>query len=493
MPGDLTRQRRGAPPPPGYRPQIPGSNGATTVRSGSMGPTIPAVGGPPPGGTPPTPPAGSPPTGPITPPGPAGPRFGPPRVRPPGTPVAPPTTPAPTPLLHPSVPGATVTPFGPTQGDLQGGFIAPTQSARGATASGRTDAAAGTAAAFSLPTAVGSYATNFTNRLAPTDVEFDTLDTDLEAGDRVDPTDSAALQQFRTMRGDAATNLTNGRTRSQIAQDQMEAFDLENQPQLRDQLRAVGQRAASLGRLGMGDTAVEALNPFTDYLTRRAGMAKQLGAETAEGEISDRFNTLDASRGLVGEEEGIGAGRRNELRGERDYETDIDDTNVQRRIGERNTALDVRTGNTNRRFDANRAALELATGVSGTEQAGNLARVNTMAGLEGDITDRESDQRGELRDERDFQTMTGRQAIEDFLRERDYLDYRGDGEGNEGDLAYQRRMADSAIEAGLSPGDIFMQGAGIYGGGAAGATAGASNLLGQWLARNRQPTSGGGN
>lgn len=428
---------------------------------------------------------GAPMTPPVSPqlPGPGSPPLQPPGTQPP----APPTPP--TPLLNPGVAGTSVTPFGPTAGDLQGGFISPSQSVRGTAASGRTDAAVGTAAGFNLPTAVGGYNTNFRTQLQPTDVEFNGMDTDLHAGDAVNPEDSADLAQFRTMRSGAANNLTNGRSRSEIAQAQMEAFDLENSQGVKDLQREMIQRSAAGGRLGLGDDQVASLRPFVDMMNRRNALAKQLGAETAEGEISDRMNNLTAARGLVGEEEGIGASRRGEQRTERDYTTDIDDTNIQRRLNERDAELGLTERNTGRTFDANRAALEMATGLGGVEQAGNLARVNTLAGVEGDIYGREADQREEVRDERDFQTMTGRQALEDALRERDYNDVRGP----EGDLAWNRQFADRSIEEGLSPSGVYLGGAGQYGAGGAAASGAAGDLLGQWLGRERrqrQPAGG---
>jgi hypothetical protein len=91
--------------------------------------------------------------------------------------------------------------------------------------------------------------------------------------------------------------------RGAIAQSYLDAFDTRAAPQIRDQIRAVGQRAASLGRLGMGDTAVETLNPYTDYLKERAALASQLAGQSAEGQIADEANA------------------RAELRGERDYQT----------------------------------------------------------------------------------------------------------------------------------------------------------------------------
>lgn len=447
------------------------------------------------------------------------------------TPTPAPQSP-PTPLMQPGTPGATITPFGPQAGDLRGGMIAPGASTRSTAAGQRTDTAANNVASFNRPQAIGSYAQGFNQSLrynptqfqgvntqvsrGPIDpnLKFQGVDTNLNAGGRVDPNDTADMQQFRSMRSGAANSLTSGTTRSEIARQQMEAFDLENQPLIRDQLRAVGQRAASLGRLGMGDTAVEALNPFTDYLTRRAAMAKQLGAETAEGEIGDRFNTLGAARGLVGEEESIASGRRGELRGERDYSTEVEDINIGRQINERDTALGLSERNTARQmdlmrddmglaernvdrlrgerdasqdlsernamrdYDARRAALEMATGVAGQDQASNLASAGLLGGLEDSIYGRESDQREELRGERDYQSTVERMALEDAIRQQQM-------EMGQEDRDWSKDLAEDSLEAGINPAGIYMGASGQYGNAGAGGYSAAGDLLAQWLARQK--------
>lgn len=82
----------------------------------------------------------------------------------------------------------------------------------------------------------------------------------------------------------------NTANRGDIAQKYLDAFDLRAEPVLRDKLRSVGQRAASLGRIGMGDTAVEALNPYTDYLKERAALSNELAGRSADLQIGDEAN-----------------------------------------------------------------------------------------------------------------------------------------------------------------------------------------------------------
>jgi hypothetical protein len=88
-----------------------------------------------------------------------------------------------------------------------------------------------------------------------------------------------------------------GPSRSDIARQRLAAFDTEAQPMIDKRIKQVGKRAASLGRLGMGQTSIEALEPYTDYLTNRAALSHRLAADTAEGEIGDQRSNRDEMRG----------------------------------------------------------------------------------------------------------------------------------------------------------------------------------------------------
>ena len=172
-----------------------------------------------------------------------------------------PSAPPPPPVpMQPNVAGTAVTPYGPGN-DLRGGAVLPAVSERAGGASGMVDSAA---------QAIGS-----------------------------------------------------GPGRQQIAMDRLSAFDTAAQPMIRDKIQAVGRSAAKFGRLGMGDTGIEATRPFTDYLTQRDAYSKQLAADTAEGEIGDRFRGFDALSGYERGVRGFEAGERDEVRGERDFQSDM--------------------------------------------------------------------------------------------------------------------------------------------------------------------------
>lgn len=179
---------------------------------------------------------------------------------------------------------------------------------------------------------------------------------------QVTPQDTADQTAFRTLRMNAANTLASGPSRGDIAQKTLDAFDLRAQPKIRDQIRSVGQQASRFGRLGMGDTAVETTRPFTDYLTERAALSSDLAARTAEGEIGDRFDSLDSFRGLVGDEEGIQSGRRNELRGERGFQRQMGRDAIEDSF----RTHDVESGDYNDEFDRYLRMLTLGYGMNPT-------------------------------------------------------------------------------------------------------------------------------
>lgn len=179
----------------------------------------------------------------------------------PGGPDPNPTGPVPPPPpINPNVPGSTITPYGPG-GDLRGAMVTPGVTDRAGSASGMVDSAI---------RAVGT-----------------------------------------------------GASRSQIAEDRLKAFDLVNEQKVKDLQRASIQRASMGGRLGMGDEMVNSLRPFTDYQTARAALSHQLAADTAEGEIGDRFRGYDAAADYESGVRGFERGERDEVRGERDFQSDM--------------------------------------------------------------------------------------------------------------------------------------------------------------------------
>lgn len=319
-------------------------------------PKIPTVGGVPP----------------VMPPGPARPETGGPHVRT-AAPAMPPT--------YESGPAMPQQPVGPQTG---GGQVRNAAGGYGALPPTYADDAAGPGGpggvrprgarpvrGHGLPPAVGAGATSYTLRGRTPNVpdggtELPPGTTGREPppgtteppppqnlrGNVYAPVPGQDLTRYRGMRDDAAGNLANGPTRQQIAQQNLEAFDTAAAPQIRDQIRAVGQRAAALGRTGMGDTEVETMRPYTDYLTQRQAMATQLAADTAEGEIGDRRYAVDAMGRMVRDEYGYERGDRDEWRDERSWQRDEGQLGIENRIRGRQLESGEQMDEYNRRLQA---------------------------------------------------------------------------------------------------------------------------------------------
>lgn len=221
--------------------------------------------------------------------------------------------------------------------------------------------------------------------------------------------------------------------RSELARQRLAAFDAEAQPQIADGIKAVGKRAAALGRLGMGDTSIQALRPYTDYLTARSAMATRLAADTAEGEIGD-------------------------ARDRRDYRTGVAERNAGRKVAGRSTAYSMA---------GNQAA---------SNASNRYGRLSAMRGLEEGVNAEESGLREEQRGERTWQEQLARYAHEQSIRQREL-------ENSEMQQQFGRGLSLANLGYAGNPWQALLAGGNSYGNDAAGAFGGLGDLLAQYMAR----------
>lgn len=128
---------------------------------------------------------------------------------------------------------------------------------------------------------------------------------------------------------DEALAALGGPNRTELAQQALADFDEANAEGLHQRFRTVGQNAARLGRLGMGDTGKDVLNVGRDYERDRLRYSNELARSVAEGDIGDRFRRVDVTSGLRGQESDIDARLRSE--GREIAGTELDDR--YRRLG----------------------------------------------------------------------------------------------------------------------------------------------------------------
>jgi hypothetical protein len=307
--------------------------------------------------------------------------------------------------------------FGPGN-DMRFKTVMPGQSSRLTAVGGMVDRAASNVAGGNVDADTRRNTADFTSHLATPDVNFRGVDTDVGAGPAVDPTVSGDLAAYRAQQRAAADKLTGGPSRTDLVQREMDAFDASGASKVKDLEREVLQRASAGGRIGMGETELQASKPYTDYLLEREVKKAELASRVAEGEVADRQNNLTATRGLVGDQYSQDAGTRGEQRTERSNVQDTAAANLARRATERNVGLDVATGNVNRSAAAKAGGLSAGISAANASDASRRATLSALGALEGDVDTSGRADRAETRTERGYQTDTANKALDDSIRQR---------------------------------------------------------------------------
>ena len=242
-------------------------------------------------------------------------------------------------------------------------------------------------------------------------------------------------------------------------------------PQFQRELRDVGARAASLGRVGAGVTTNELTDVFSQRQRDLDQVRSGLAIDSAGREFGDRFNQLGASQGVAGQlfSQDIGdasfqQGLRGEARGERGFQAGQAGQEANRALqraglfsglggqeaGLAGQEFGARFGERGFQAGQDRAGANLAlqrgglfAGLQGQQfgqeqglrneargerQAGqdfdfrNLGAqqniLGQLGGLEGQQFGQEQSQRNELRGERGFQTGLDQQAIQNRVQQR---------------------------------------------------------------------------
>lgn len=145
--------------------------------------------------------------------------------------------------------------------------------------------------------------------------------------------------------------------RTAMAKSLLANFDASTADQQRQDYRDVGSYASSLGRLGMGQTAQDVQEVGRKHLTDRATLESKLAYDTSDQAIQDAINS------------------RNELRGERGYQTGQAQTAIDRNVQQAQLEEAIRNGTFNR-------GLSLANAGA----AGNPAYAQLTAAENGDTS-----------------------------------------------------------------------------------------------------------
>lgn len=255
-------------------------------------------------------------------------------------------------------------------------------------------------------------------------------------------------------------NLSTAPNRAGLAQQAFGLLQQESDPAFQQQLRQVGQRAASLGRLGAGMTTSNLGDVASERNRYLANEQQRLSLGAAEAELADRLNILGATQSGLGQLAGL-------------------DT----------ATTESRNRNVLDRFGAGIQGAEL--GLRGAGQLGNLAGLAFGEGRaqRGEAFDRdlaqygiESGQRNELRGERGYQneleSEAQRRAVDQRFAEEALL--QGQFGRNLGEAGLFRDLG-----YGYDPTAALQYGAGQYGQQASDAFGGVGDFVTEYMLRNQ--------
>lgn len=152
---------------------------------------------------------------------------------------------------------------------------------------------------------------------------------------QINPAANDRLRGTQSAVDAAAGALSGGPNRQQLAQDLFADYIAQSQPDFDRSLRGITQRNAAGGRLGSGMYGSDLTDAATARTRDLGSFATRLAYDTAGGDIQDRLNNLGALSGLEGQQFGMGAAQRNELRGERGYQQGVAGQAQQDAIGQR--------------------------------------------------------------------------------------------------------------------------------------------------------------
>jgi hypothetical protein len=130
-------------------------------------------------------------------------------------------------------------------------------------------------------------------------------------------------------------DLYNTPDRGQIAQSTFQRLRSSTEPDFQADLRDVGRNAATFGRLGAGMTTSRLGDVATNrerFLTEESG---RLSDEAASRTLDDRLGRFGASAGATQLFEGMDRGRRDELRGERGFQNQMQQQSFQEMMQQR--------------------------------------------------------------------------------------------------------------------------------------------------------------
>jgi hypothetical protein len=140
---------------------------------------------------------------------------------------------------------------------------------------------------------------------------------------QINPAASDRLKQYQDQLLSYSKGLADTPDRGELAKQAWEQEAAATEPQYQQDLRAVGEKNAALGRIGSGITTSELGDVSLQREKYLGNLQKQLATEAAGQTLQDRLNRLGAGQGLEGQTAAEEAAQRAEVRGERGYQHEV--------------------------------------------------------------------------------------------------------------------------------------------------------------------------
>ena len=172
---------------------------------------------------------------------------------------------------------------------------------------------------------------------------------------------------------DTALGALTGPDRGELASQAFSRIQEASAPRFQSELRDVGRRAAALGRIGSGVTTSE-LGDVQVTRERDLDLLRRgLATDAAGRQLDDRFRTLGATEGVADRLFGQERSSRGELRGERGFQTALDQQGIQNRVQQRQLEESLLQGQFGRDFSQQQLFAGIGFGGGATQNFGNQA------------------------------------------------------------------------------------------------------------------------
>lgn len=152
---------------------------------------------------------------------------------------------------------------------------------------------------------------------------------------QINPLDSARTNRLSDQTSAAADKVANGPDLAKAGLDKLAELRQGLSEDRRIGMQDIGRSAAKFGRLGAGQTTSQLGDLESSLQARELAAEKGLSGDLTLQEAADRRANAGTLAGLQDQSFGQGAQQRNELRGERGYETDTAQRDLENRIRQR--------------------------------------------------------------------------------------------------------------------------------------------------------------